>query len=151
MAKQRLSKQQRQIYSKTSYMIQYRDKTMVKLSDLTNQDLGRALSMLAHKEIDMKTAWAITRLMEDRTKHLKTLEHTRKSLLDKYCDKDDKGEYKVNEDKTRYMVADEASYNLEYGELIDIEVEVTMLKKDLIDRIETITPTDLIALKPFIH
>jgi hypothetical protein len=98
----------------------------------------------------MKTAWAISKLMEDRQAHLKTLETTRQGLLERYCEKDENGQFKTDESKTRYIIPDEASYNKDYEELTSVEIECTMLQQDMVERIPTITPAQLIALKPFI-
>ena len=123
----------------------------MKLADLATPALAQALQAVAHKEMNMKTAWAVSKLMEDRQAHIKTLESARKVLLEKYCDKDEKGEFKTNETKTQYMIKDEVEYNKEYTELTDIDVECTMLEQHMLDNLGTITPAQLLALKPFMH
>lgn len=122
----------------------------MKLSELANPSLGQALQSLAHKELDMKTAWAVTKLLEDRQGHLKTLESTRNVLLEKYCEKDDAGKFKTDETKSRYLIMDETEYNKEYEELTNIEVECSMLNPEMVDKVGSITPAHLLALKPFI-
>lgn len=122
----------------------------MKLSELATPSLGQALQSLAHKELDMKTAWAVAKLLEDRQGHLKTLESTRKGLLEKYCEKDDTGQFKTDETKARYLITDEAAYNKAYEELTSVEVECSMLNPEMIDKVGTMTPAHLMALKPFI-
>jgi len=150
MAIRRQTKFQRQVYKKTSYMQPYKGRKMVRLSDLATPTFAQTLQTVAHKELPMKTAWAVSKLMEERQQHLRTLESTRKILLDKYCDKDEKGDYKVNEAKTQYVINDEKSYTAEYEELTAIEVECTKLEQHMIDDLGSITPAQLLALKPFI-
>lgn len=150
MAIRRLNKFERKVFKKTSYMQPYKGKTMVRLSDLATPALAQALQSVAQKEMNMKTAWAVSKLMEDRQAHLKTLESTRKVLLDKYCEKDDKGEFMTNDAKTQYVINDEKSYQKEYEDLVDVEVECTELKQEMIDNLGSITPAQLLALKPFI-
>jgi hypothetical protein len=123
---------------------------MVKLSDLVNPALGNALKVVSEKEMNMKMAWALSKLMEDRVAHIKTLESMRKVLLDKYCEKDERGEFRTNETKTQYLIKDEKEYNLEYEELTSVEVECTSLEMHLFDNLGTIAPVNLLALKPFI-
>lgn len=122
----------------------------MKLSQLINPALGLALQALGHKEIDMKCAWGLTKIMEERVANIKTLETARKVLLDKYCEKDENGEYKVNNEKTQYAITDEKAYNEEYEKLVDVDIECTMLELSMVERISTITPAQLLALKPFI-
>lgn len=149
MAIRRLNKFQRQVVKRTSYMKPTKEKTVVKLADLAAPSFAQALQSMAHKELDMKTAWAVSKLMEDRQAHMKTLESTRKVLLDKYCDKDESGQYKVNVTKTQYLIADEVAYNREYEELTGVDVECTMLDAAMIQKLGSITPAQLLALKPF--
>lgn len=150
MAIRRLTKFQRQTYKKTSYMQPYKGRTVVKLADIATPALGQALNGIAHKEMDMKTAWAVSKLMEDRQNHIKTLESTRKVLLDKYCDKDEAGHFKINESKTQYLIADEVAYNREYEELTSVEVECTKLEEAMLEKLGSISPAQLLALKPFL-
>jgi len=99
----------------------------------------------------MKTAWGVSKIMEDRQVHMRTLEATRKVLLEKYCEKDEHGRFKTTDDKTQYMIEDVEQYNKEYEQLTDVEVEVTMLDRSLMDKLSSITPAQLLALKPFMH
>ena len=149
MATRRLTKSQRQRYKKTSYTQPYKGRTVVKLSALATPALAQALQSIAHKEMDMKTAWAVSKLMEDRQAHMKTLEATRAILLNKYCDRDESGQFKVNETKTQYLIADEVAYNKEYEQLTDVDVECTQLETVMLDNLGSITPAQLLALKPF--
>lgn len=128
----------------------YGGKTVVKLADVAAPAFAQTLQAIAHKEMDMKMAWAVSKLMEDRVNHIKTLESTRKVLLDKYCDKDESGEFKVNEAKTQYLIADEVAYNREYEELTSIEVACTKLERAMVEKLGSISPVQLMALKPFI-
>lgn len=150
MAKARTVRSARQKFSHTSYRQPFKGKVKVKLSDLISPALGQALQALGHKEVDMKCAWAITKIMEERQAHLKTLEETRKVLLDKYCEKDETGAYKTNEAKTQYAISDEKAYNDEYAQLVDVDVEVTKLEEGMLEKIQSITPAQLLALKPFL-
>lgn len=140
----------RQKFSHTSIKQPYRGKSVVKLSELVTPALGQALQSIAHKEMNMKLAWGISKLMEERQAHIKTLETARKTLLDRYCEKDDNGNYKTNDDKTQYLVSNEAEYQKGYEELVNVEVECTGLNEEDIKSIGSMTPAQLMALKPFI-
>src|SRR6185312_5497238 len=125
MAKPKSHKLLRQKYNRTSYMKPFKGKTTVKLNDLLSPSLGEALRALGHKEVDIKCAWAISKIMEERVAHAKTLEEARKIILEKYCVKDEQGEYKTTEDKTQYILTDDKAFHEEYAKLVDVEVEVT--------------------------
>lgn len=150
MANRRLNKISRQIYSHTPIFKSYKGKVVVKLSDLVTPALGQALQSVAHKEMNMKMAWGVSKLMEERQAHIKTLETTRNVLLEKYCEKDETGEFKTNEAKTQYIIPNEKEYQKDYDELVSVDVECTMLREDDVNSLSTMTPAQLMALKPFI-
>lgn len=143
-------KAMRQKYSHVSYIKSYKGKTVVKLSDLVTPALGQALNSVAHKDMNMKLAWGVTKLMEERQAHVKTLETARKVLLEKYCEKDEDGAFKTTPDNTQYLVSDEPAYQKEYEELVGVDVECTRLNEEDVKSLPSMTPAQLLALKPFI-
>ncbi len=122
----------------------------MKISVLLNPALGNALNELSQKEVDVKTAFSIAQIMEERQTHLKVFEVARKALLERFCDKDEAGELKLNEEKTQFVINDKKAYDVEFDELTAIEVEMSVLEKASIEKLKSVTPSQIYALRPLI-
>lgn len=122
----------------------------VKLSALLDPNFQAALASLAQKDLDPKTAFAVADIIDQRQKSLKTFEEARKIIVAKYCDKDDKGEFLLDETKTKFAIKDVPAYDAEYGQLVDVEVEMCSIEKSALENLKALKPAEVLALRPLL-
>lgn len=127
-------------------------KNSVKIKDLIDANLGNALSVLSQKEVDAKTAFKIAEILEEKKRHMLVFEAARKSLLDRFGSKGEDGQLLLNEARTEYVIPEEVrdEYQKEHDDLLEVEVLVSTFDKSCLERVTSITPAQVLALKPII-
>ncbi len=122
----------------------------VKLSALLDPNLAQALASLAQKELDPKTAFAVADIIDQRQKTIKTFDEARKIIVAKYCDKDEAGQFLLDETKTKFAIKDVPAYDAEYELLVDVEVEMSSIDKSALENLKALKPAEVMALRPLI-
>ena len=87
----------------------------MKLGVLKNAEF--ALSLLVQKELPIRLAFELNSIIDDVDDNLKRLEDFRVKLVEKYGEKNDKGEIIVKKSKL-------GSFQKEYDELLDSEIDL---------------------------
>jgi len=100
----------------------------------------KALSKLMNANLDIKIAYTLGRIANKIGQELKTVEDLRVKLVEKYGDKDEKGQHVVPEDKKE-------EFWTEYSELLEAEVELDFNKITL-EKLAKVnmTPAEMIYL-----
>jgi len=113
-------------------------------------DVLRALS---NKPIKIKVAYNIAKIIKAVEKENQLFEETRQRLLDKFCEKDENGQLRVNE-KGSAIIKSECvtDYNNEIKELLESKVEIaaTPIKIEDIEDLE-LTATQVYVISGFIE
>lgn len=110
---------------------------------------------LVTKNFSLGVSFKIARLIRELDKELNTFKEVNSTLIDKYCEKDDKGETVFTEDgmiKIKEEFID--TYNEEIAKMIsqEVEIQADKLEEKLFDDIEyEITPATSLALLSFIE
>lgn len=115
----------------------------MKMFELVNA--SPALRRLATQELNIKTAYDISRVIKSLDPQLEFYDHKYAEMLSKYCDQDgDKWIPKTSGDHTALQA--------ERAELLDLEVDISEIKKAIIPATEklTLSVVDLMALENFI-
>lgn len=119
----------------------------VKLGELDG--ISNALTELAKTKLSMKTAYRISRTMDNLGKEFRLFNGLRQKLYDEYCEKDEKGRFVPTGDgrglKIKAELRDE--FWKVFGELLlqEAEVEVWMLSLEELEKAE-ISPLDVSTL-----
>ena len=123
----------------------------VKILDLVNG--AEALQKLANAPLKAKLAWQVAKLLQAAEKEIQDFNTTRMQLINKYGEKDDKGELVTDSDGNCKIIADSTTaFNAELSELLANEVEINGSKLKIND-LESIdfTPSEISALEPLIE
>ena len=109
------------------------------------RDSRKALDVLFNKELEITTAFKLSKLLKVVDKELKDLEDFRLKLIKKYGEQDkDKNAFSVKDNK-------QADFYAEFGKLLDTTVDITFTKIPISDIGDIkITPRQLLLLDPFI-
>lgn len=113
-------------------------------------DVLRALS---NKPIKIKVAYNIAKIIKEIEKENELFEETRQHLLNKFCEKDENGQLRINEKgsaiiKSEYV----ADYNNEIKELLESQIEIAAepIKIEDIEDLE-LTAAQVYAISSFIE
>ena len=115
----------------------------ISLGDL--RDAKKALDVIFKQELEITTAFKLSKLLKTVDKELKDLEDFRLKLIQKYGEQDkDKGTFAVKEDK-------QTEFYAEFGKLLDTEIGISFAKMPLktFEGIK-ISPSNLALLEPFV-
>lgn len=100
------------------------------------------------KRLPVKIGFAINKNLGAMEGCVESFEAERKKILDKYCEKDDNGNLRIN--GKEYVLADRETYASEMRELLAIENEVqihtvsmTEIEKCDSEKFDSLTPDDL--------
>lgn len=117
----------------------------------TNQELLNnigALRSVAQKQLPVKISYAIAKNISKVDAELKIYNKERQKLVDKYAEKDNKGQPKIDKNN-QYHIKKEclASWNKDIQDLLSIEAEIDVYKfsVDLLDGFN-ISPAEMQVL-----
>lgn len=82
-------------------------------------------------DLTLKAEHELMLFKTEITKHYAVYDSLRMRLLDKYGKKDEKGKLTLNDEKTRYVLDNEAEFNKEFNDLCAIEIEIKPLSMSL--------------------
>jgi len=119
----------------------------IKLGDLNI--ILDSLNKLIDKEVNIKTSYKLSKLFKQLINEYNHFDENRIKLLNKYAEKDNNGEVKVNKENNSVFILDvnKGKFNKEFSELVSIEVEFVFEKVRLDDLGDTIiSPRDLFNL-----
>lgn len=110
------------------------------------------LQKLSASPLKARTAFAVAKLLKTAEAEMNGFNDARMILVKKYGQKDEKGEIKLDENNN-YLIESEhiADFNRELSELIGTEIELNVTKIKLDDLTLDITPSEMIALEPFLE
>ena len=120
---------------------------------LTNRKIvndANFLGALTQKQLPIKISYAIAKNISKIESELKIYNKEREKLIDKYAEKDDKGENLIDENN-QLKILDEhlQTWNKDINELLDIEVEIEIHKFKLDDLLNSnidITAAELMLI-----
>ena len=120
----------------------------LKLNDIIN--INGALEVLMDKELDFATACDISTNVKALATPMEVFEKKRNVIIDKYAEKDEKGELRRFDDNS-VKIIDVDNFNAEMSELLrsDVDLEVVKISKKALTDIK-IAPKNLLALSNII-
>ena len=116
-------------------------------------DCTTAMQKLAEKPMKTKSAFKVARLMREIDKEYALFQESRKRLIEKYGEKDQNNELKIDENGN-YSVSKEniEIFNRELRDVLETKIS---LNAELLDIEEfdnlNFTPTEMVLLAPFIR
>lgn len=116
-------------------------------------DCTTAMQKLAEKPMKTKSAFKVARLMREIDKEYALFQETRKRLIEKYGEKDQNNELKIDENGN-YSIPKERIeiFNKELRDVLEAKIS---LNAELLDIEEfdnlNFTPTEMVLLAPFIR
>jgi len=108
-----------------------------------------SLNKLIDKEISIKTSYKLSKLTRNLMNEYKLYEDNRVKLINKYAEKDEIGNVKINKEDNTIIILDvnRDKFNNEFVELINIDIEIEFEKIRLDDLGDVmISPRDLLNL-----
>jgi len=126
---------------------------MISLKISALVDATETLQKLSQKPLKAKAAFQVSRLLKEADKEAKEFNDTRIKLIDKYGEKDETGELKVDENGNCRVPPESINdFNAEMTELLNSEIEINANKLNINDLEEMeFTPSEMIALEPFVE
>lgn len=116
-----------------------------KLHTLINPTFNAALNDLVSKELPAVVSFQLSKILREVREQNKEFQTTRMKLLQKYCQKDSKGNLKTNKEKTEYVLKDKEGFDKEYNELINLDIQHDQINLDSLESI-SVKPETLQAL-----
>lgn len=108
---------------------------------------------LSKKPIKIKVAYNIAKIIKAIEKENQLFEETRQRLLEKFCEKNENGSIKVNNNGNAIVRSECVDdYNTEIKELLESKVEITAepIKLEDLETLE-LTPTQAYVISEFIE
>lgn len=126
---------------------------MINLKISALVDATEVLQKLAQKSLKAKVAFQVSRLLKEADKEVKEFNDTRIKLINKYGEKDETGELKVDETgNCRIPPESMTEFNNEMSELLNSEIEINANKLNFDDLGDVeFTPSEVIVLEPFVE
>jgi hypothetical protein len=123
----------------------------VKLSNVI--DSMPVMQKLTGVSFKGKTAFQVARLLRDLDNEIKIFNETRINLVRKYGMKDENGELKVDENGNCSLEPENIeTFNTELNELLNTTITLNVEPINIEDLSDgSFTPTDMLALEPFIQ
>lgn len=118
---------------------------------ITNRELLnkiRVLESTAEKQLGVKVSYIIAKNIKNINKELELFNEEKIKIINKYSEKDEQGNPKINNNNFILVKGKEDLVNKEYNELLDIEIEIDIKKFNIneIDSEAKFTPNELIEL-----
>jgi len=125
----------------------------ITIGQLLDGQFGAALTSLASKEPDGKTALLIARVMQERKDHLVPFGEARTMLLKRFADKDEAGEPMLNEAKTEFLFTEEnrKEYDKAWDDLTKETVSILSIPVSVIEKMSAIKPLEVFALQSILE
>lgn len=129
----------------------------LKLEHIANPQVTVALANLMGAELPAAISFKVYKLSEAIKKELTAFEAARKALVEKYAERDEKGELKTNENHYVFSDENQEVFNKEFQELVELDIELTGLKEKDLEKLADspkpvmIRAADLSALGPLIE
>jgi len=105
----------------------------------------QVLRKLNNAELPVRVSYKLAKNIKSIEKELNIYEEEKQKFINKYCEKDDEGNNKINEDGT-IKIIDTEKWNKDIKELLDIEAEINMEKINIDELGKSdfkITPSEL--------
>lgn len=123
----------------------------VNLNDIINA--SETFSKIMRQTLSGALAFKIARLARELNKEVETFNSERQKILDRFCEKDENGNFAQTEDGMIKIIPEKISdFNNEFQTLLDTEVEINAEKIPLkdIDEIK-ISPQEMLNIDKFIE
>lgn len=105
----------------------------------------QVLRKLNNAELPVRVSYKLAKNIKSIEKELNIYEEEKQKFINKYCEKDDEGKNKINEDGT-IKILDTEKWNKDIKELLDIEAEINIEKINIDELGKSdlkITPSEL--------
>ena len=105
----------------------------------------QVLRKLNNAELPVRVSYKLAKNIKSIEKELNIYEEEKQKFINKYCEKDDEGNNKINEDGT-IKIIDTEKWNKDIKELLDIEAEINIEKINIDELGKSdfkITPSEL--------
>ena len=121
----------------------------MKLYQVIDPGFQKALEELGQAPMPVSVGYRLTDLLERVSTETKKVRAIHQKLLAKHAQKNKNGSLKTNKERTEYLMEDRPAFDKDYGELINIEIELPKIKIDDIKDLK-ISPIAVSKLKPLI-
>ena len=122
-------------------------KLKIKIGELNT--ILESLNKIIDKEISIKISYKISKLTKQLMNEYKLYEENRIRLINKYAERDEQGNIKINKEDNTIIIldVDRDKFNNEFIELVNIDIEIEFDKIRLDDLGDVmISPRDLLNL-----
>lgn len=105
----------------------------------------QVLRKLNNAELPVRVSYKLAKNIKSIEKELNIYEEEKQKFINKYCEKDDEGNNKINEDGT-IKIIDTEKWNKDIKELLDIEAEINIEKINIDELAKSdlkLTPAEL--------
>jgi hypothetical protein len=120
----------------------------MKLGQLANPCFDAGLAKLIKANVSIKAAYALKSTIEAYQTEFKKFQDMQKSIVEKYANKDEAGNVKLNDEQQAAFEGENATnYVKDMNELFSIEVNVPSIKQSDYENI-LLTTEELIAIDP---
>lgn len=125
-----------------------------KAAQLLSPNFIPAVNSLLTKDMDMPQCIAFTEAIHELEGHIKTCDTVRKTLIEKYVKKDDKGQPLFTDSKKTHLVfvnpESEQAFLKETEELLQQDFEIKFEDKIKISKGDKMSPQNYMLIKDFI-
>lgn len=119
----------------------------MKLSNLQLVNSIQVLKQLSNQSLPIKVSFYVSKNIKSIQAAAEVFEEEKKKLMKQYCEKKEDGSLNVHEDGT-VDILDKEGWNKDFGELLELESEVDVIKISISDFNQTaITPQEVQAVE----
>jgi hypothetical protein len=106
-----------------------------KLLSIVDNRFNLAFASLKNKEFPAAVSFQLTKISKEIQAHQELFDKTRMELINKYGEKDENGKVKENDETRMFVLADKESFNKEYKDLLELEVEHAVIPFSAIENL----------------
>ena len=127
----------------------------IRYRDVTNPSFHTSILKIARStDLAFKPAYNVSRIIKMIDSEMETYKELHQKLLQKYAEKDENGELKIDKSVGKYVFEgdNEKAFTKEYQELLDVEftVERYKIKPEDVEKVP-LSPIDLTHLEPIME
>ncbi|MDX1373363.1 MAG: hypothetical protein R3321_12890, partial [Nitrososphaeraceae archaeon] len=119
----------------------------MKFKDLISIEFSIALQEFSNTPMKVSVSYGMSILLDKVEEERVKFKQLRNKIIKKYGELDEKGNPKINKDKTGYLIKDQKAFDEEYEELLELDVKLPTIKIDDIKDL-SLSPRCIRALKP---
>jgi len=112
------------------------------------------LKQVSEMKLRGRTAWKVAKLLKKLEEELNLFTSTREKLIKEYAEKDENGNFVINEKTNEYTFSEENmnKFMTELNELTEgtVHIDADKIRLDELENLD-FTPTQMVGLEPFIE